>query len=70
MVKNNIKEVRTNKNIRQSELAIGSGCCKQTISRYETGERQPCLETALRIARYLNVSTDELFEVDALPGIQ
>ena len=70
MVKNNIKEVRTNKNVLQSELAIGSGCSKQTISRYETGERQPCLETALRIAKYLNISTDELFQVDALPGIQ
>ncbi len=61
---NNIKKVRTEKHILQGELAKAIKCDAKTISRYETGERQPTLELALRLAAYLELSTDELFKLE------
>ena len=63
-LRNNIKEKRLEKNIPQAELADAIKCDKRTISRYETGLRSPSLEIALRLARYLELSMDELFELD------
>ena len=64
MVTNNIKKYRTERHILQSDLAIELNCDKQTISRYETGQREPSLEMALRLAKYFNVSTEELFSLE------
>ena len=58
---NNIKTVRNEKNISQEDLAEAIQCSARTISRYETNERNPSLELALRLARYLQLSVDELF---------
>ena len=63
-VANTIKEARTKKNICQEELAEAIQCSPKTISRYETGERCPSLELALRLAKYLELSMDALFKLD------
>ena len=63
-VENSIKKARTERHIRQEELAEAIKCSTKTISRYETGERTPSLELALRLARYLELSTDALFRLD------
>ena len=62
-VVNTIKSVRTERSISQEELAAAIKCNSRTISRYETGARCPSLELALRLAKYLEISTDELFQV-------
>ena len=64
-VTNNIKKIRTERNIRQEDLANAIRCSAKTISRYETGARCPSLELALRLACYLKISTDELFKAVA-----
>lgn len=43
-----------------TQLANRSGIDYMQISRYERGQTLPSLDTAIRIARVLNVSLDEL----------
>lgn len=59
----NLKQVRMERNLLQEDLAIAIGSCGRTIGRIERGERNASLELALRLASYLNVSVEELFQV-------
>ncbi len=61
---NNIRRVRIEKNISQEDLAEAIQCSTRTISRYETSDRNPSLELALRLAKYLQLGVDELFMLD------
>ena len=63
-VTNNLKKIRTQKNLSQKELADGIGSCSRTISRIERGERNPSLEMALLIAKFLNVDLETIFTLD------
>ena len=63
-MKNHIKARRLEKNILQAQLADAIKCDKRTISRYETGDRAPSLEIAFRMADFLEIDVDELFELD------
>ena len=60
----NLKQVRMERNLHQEDLAIAIGSCGRTIGLIERGERNASLELALRIARYLDVSVEELFQVN------
>lgn len=60
----NLKQVRQERNLLQEDLAIAIGSCGRTIGRIERGERNASLELALRLARYLDVSVEELFQVN------
>lgn len=60
----NLKKVRMERNLLQEDLAIAIGSCGRTIGRIERGERNASLELALRLARYLDISVEELFQVD------
>jgi putative transcriptional regulator len=61
---NNLKNIREQQNLNQEDLASGAGASRETIGRYERGERNPSLETALRLAAYLNLTVEELFQLD------
>ena len=43
---------------------------QNTISRYETGEREPSINELIKIADYFNVSIDFLLERTDNPNIQ
>ena len=60
----NLKQVRMERNLLQEDLAIAIGSCGRTIGRIERGERNASLELALRLASYLGVSVEELFQVN------
>jgi putative transcriptional regulator len=60
----NLKQVRMERNLLQEDLAIAIGSCGRTIGRIERGERNASLELALRLARYLDISVEELFHVN------
>ena len=62
-VANCIKEVRKAKHIEPEELANAIQCTTRTIARYESGERTPTLELALRLCAYLGVDPEDLFTV-------
>lgn len=57
-----LKELRKQKGISQLKLAMDLSMNQNTISRYETGERQADYKTLIKIADYFNVSIDYLLE--------
>lgn len=63
-VSNTLKQVRTERNICQEDLAIAIGSCGRTIGRIERGERNASLELALRLSKYLDIAVEELFILD------
>ncbi len=61
---NNLREARSKSKLNQEELAIGTGATRESIGRYERGERNPSLEMALRLSAFLQLSVEELFQLD------
>ena len=57
-----LKEIRKSKKISQLKLAIDLNMNQNTISRYETGEREPGINELIKLADYFNVSVDYLLE--------
>ena len=57
-----LKELRKKKRVSQVKMAIDLNMNQNTISRYETGEREPGINELIRIADYFNVSIDYLLE--------
>ena len=57
---NNIKKIREKRNITQIRLSTGIDVSQETISAYESGRAMPSAETLVRIADFLNTSTDYL----------
>ena len=55
-----LKELRKKKGISQLRLATDLNTTQNTISRYETGEREPGIGELIKIADYFNVSVDYL----------
>lgn len=55
-----LREIRKRKNISQLNLALALNMCQNTISRYETGERDPGIKELILIADYFNISIDYL----------
>ena len=55
-----LKELRKKKGISQLRLATDLNTTQNTISRYETGEREPGIDELIKIADYFNVSVDYL----------
>ena len=55
-----LKELRTQKDISQIKLAMDLNVNQNSISRYESGLREPDYNTLINIADYFNVSIDYL----------
>lgn len=58
----NLKDLRIENGLSQRALGEFFGVCNQTISFWETGSREPDLDALLNIARYFNVTVDELLD--------
>ena len=56
----NLKKIRKEKGISQLKLALDLNTSQNTISRYETGEREPGINELIKIADYFDVSIDYL----------
>ena len=77
-----LKEIRKSKGISQLKLAMDLNTNQNTISRYETGEREPGIHELIKeelrilgselikIADYFNISVDYLLERTDIPHIQ
>ena len=55
-----IRELRKQRHMTMKELGRIIGVAESTISLYETGKREPDLETLTKIADVFGVTTDEL----------
>ena len=56
----NIKKIRVQKGFTQSEVASALGVSSVVYSRYETGKRQPSIDTLIQIADIFGVTVDYL----------
>lgn len=63
-MKNRIKERRKAIGYRQQDLAEALGVSRQTIVAIENDKYNPTLELAMRLARYLGIPVDELFQLE------
>ena len=66
-MRNRIEEIRKERGIRQDEFAKLMGVSRQTISSLETGRYNPSIYLAYKIAKYFDLTIEEvfIFEEDA-----
>lgn len=60
---NQLAECRTAKGIKKSQLAFRLRMSRGYITRLESGEIQPSIEAALRIARYFGKPVEQIFQL-------
>lgn len=60
-LKNRLEELRTQRGIRQDELAAALKVSRQTISSLENGRYNPSIQLAIRLARYFGLSVEDIF---------
>jgi putative transcriptional regulator len=63
-MKNNIKKLRKAKNLRQEDLAELTGVTRQTIVAVENNKYDPTLLLAMKLARALSTTVDDLFQIE------
>ena len=59
---NRLKEYRAKNGINQSEMGRLVGVSRQTISQIERGDYSPSVVLAIKLARYFNVSVEDIFD--------
>ena len=60
-VKNRLEEIRKAKGITQEELANALEVSRQTVGSLENGRYNPSIILAFKIARFFEVSIEEVF---------
>ncbi|NLA77049.1 MAG: helix-turn-helix transcriptional regulator [Clostridiales bacterium] len=60
-MKNRLEEIRKQCGIKQEELAAALEVSRQTISALENGRYNPSIILAIKIARYFELSVEEIF---------
>lgn len=63
-MKNRIETIRKEREIRQDEFAKLMGVSRQTISSLETGRYNPSIYLAYKIAKYFDMTIEEVFIFD------
>lgn len=63
-MKNKIKELRKQINLRQEDIANELGVTRQTINAIENNKYNPTLELAMKLAKLLKTPVEEIFELD------
>lgn len=60
-VKNNIKKIRKERDIKQLRLAEDLRVTRQTLTAIENNKYNPSLELALKIVKYFDVPIQDVF---------
>lgn len=63
MVTNNISEIRKEKHLSQDDLAVALGVCRKSIFNIEHNNAIPNIDTCLHLAKYLDMTVEDLFEI-------
>lgn len=61
-MKNRLEELRKQRAIRQEDLAQALGVSRQTVISLEKGKYNPSLALAFKLARYFNLSIEDIFD--------
>jgi putative transcriptional regulator len=67
-MKNDVRELRQSLGYSQAELAEMLHVSRQTINAIETGRYSPSLPLAIRLARFLGRTVEEIFHFDENTG--
>ena len=60
-MKNRLEELRKERGIKQEQLASVLEVSRQTISSLEKGRYNPSIQLAFKIARYFEMSIEDIF---------
>lgn len=60
---NRIRELREDRDLRQTDLSAATGIDQKTISNYETGKTNPDSWAIIRLAEFFGVSCDYLLGI-------
>lgn len=63
-MKNRIETIRKERGILQDEMAKAMGVSRQTISSLENGRYNPSIMLAYKIAKYFDMTIEEVFIFD------
>ena len=63
-MKNRIEAIRKEKGIRQEEFAKAMAVSRQTISSLENGRYNPSIMLAYKIAKYFDMTIEDVFIFD------
>jgi putative transcriptional regulator len=63
-LKNRIRELRKEARLSQEELALAVGTTRQTITSLEVGKYTASLKLAYKIAKYFNLTIEEVFDFE------
>lgn len=58
-----IRQLREDREKTQKEVADALGIKEQVYQRYEYGTREPKIDIIRKLARYYNISSDEILEL-------
>ena len=58
----NVKKLRENIGMSQSDLAVAMNLAQSTIARYETGMKLPNIITGAQLAKILGTTVEKLVE--------
>lgn len=61
-MKNQLEELRRQHAIRQEDLVQALGVSRQTVISLEKGKYNPSLALAFKLARYFNLSIEDIFD--------
>jgi len=61
-VRNQVRLLRTSRGLVQGQLAEAMGVSRQTINSIENERYTPSLPLAMALARYFDVTVEELFD--------
>lgn len=67
ILKNRLEELRKERGIKQEELADALEVTRQTISSLENGRYNPSIILAFKIARYFEMSIEDIFIYEEEP---
>ena len=67
LLKNRLEEIRKSKGIKQEDLALAVEVSRQTIGSLENGRYNPSIILAFKIARYFEMSIEEIFIYEEEP---
>lgn len=60
-MKNKLEKIRKQRGIKQEDLAAALEVSRQTIGSLENGRYNPSILLAFKIARFFNMSIEEIF---------
>jgi len=66
-LRNRLEEIRKSRDITQEQLAAALCVSRQTIGSLENGRYNPSIILAFKIARYFNLSIEDIFIYEEEP---